>query len=719
MADMDDEKSRDLKPEASDDDIIHAAVKFLHLCEDAESENRQLAREDVRFRAGKQWPAQIEGSRTLDKRPALTINKTDAYCTQVENQQRQQRPRIKVDPVGSDATVKVAQVYQGLIRHIENNRGGGDLAYDTAFSCAITGGEGFIRVLADYVSETGFEQELYLAPVENPFSVHFDPNSVWPDGSDAEECLIETMLPKSTFRRLYPGKDDGANFEASALGDGGESWVNSEEIRVAEYYRIERKSRRLCQLIDGRTAWKDELPVGMPPTYIRRERDSFVRQLKYWKLTAIDVLEKRDLPGKWIPVVPVYGKSMIVDGKRRRKGLVRNAIDPARNYNYWRSAQTEYMALAPKAKWVMAAGQDEGFENEWHDANNSTAPVLHFNQTDADGKAAPPPNRLQPEPPPEGIMQAAAAISEDLSAVLGIVDPAIRIGGNQSGKALQAERQQSDNSTFNFYDNLTRSMAQVGRVVVDIIPSYYAEPGRIVRIIGDDGKAKPVTLNQQNPSPGPDTPGPVEAILNDVTTGEYMVVMDTGPGLTTKRQEAVAALMPLLGENEQLMNVAGDLIFRNMDFPGADIIADRLAAANPMAQIDSESEIPPQVQMKLKQQEHQIQQLTQQLQAAGIELKTQAQLKMGLEDKRQEGETRRELMRSTAAVHIEDQENRAWMEDTHVKAQVALSVAEINAVRELLKTSVNNRADLATLDRTTQQEERELDAAMQERANGQ
>jgi len=246
---------------------------------------------------------------------------------------------------------------------------------------------------------------------------------------------------------------------------------------------------------------------------------------------------------------------------------------------------------------------------------------------------------------------------------------------------------------------------------VDLIPAYYAEPGRIVRIIGDDGKAKPVTLNKTNPSPGPDTPGPVEAILNDVTTGEYMVVMDTGPGLTTKRQEAVAALMPLLGENEQLMNVAGDLIFRNMDFPGADIIADRLAAANPMAQIDSESEIPPRVQMQLKGQEQQIQQLQAQLQAAGQELKTRA----GIEQMKQDGATKRTLMTETARVHIEDQENRAWMEDTHVKAQVALSVAEINAVRELLKTSVNNSHDLSVLDRTTEQEERELDAAMQER----
>jgi hypothetical protein len=173
----------------------------------------------------------------------------------------------------------------------------------------------------------------------------------------------------------------------------------------------------------------------------------------------------------------------------------------------------------------------------------------------------------------------------------------------------------------------------------------------------------------------------------------------------------VAALMPLLGNNDQLMNVAGDLIFRNMDFPGADIIADRLAAANPMAQIDSESEIPPQVQMKLQQQDAMIKQLEQQLQAAGMEIKTRA----GIEQMKQDGATKRTLMQTTAQVHIENQENDAWLEDTHVKAQVALSVAEINAFRELLKTGINNRADLKVLNRTVEQEEAELNAMTQAR----
>lgn len=691
--------------------LIDKAIAFLRLCEEVDSENRREALEDIRFRDGMQWPAEIQNSRQLEQRPCLTINKVDAYVTQVENQQRQQRPRIKVDPVGGQATKKVSEVIQGLIRHIENNRGGGDLAYDNGFSGAATAGVGYWRILADYCRDDSFEQDLYLAPVENQFSVYFDPSSVWPDGSDAEECLITEMMPKHTFRRMYPDADDGANFNQNGTGDTYQNWINKEEIRVAEYYRIERTKVDLIELSDGSTFWADKpppmLPPGIQPT---RKRPAWRRQLKWFKLTALEVLEKRDMPGKYIPVVPVYGKTSVIDGKRKRKGLVRNARDPARMYNFWRTAMTESVALAPKAKWLIAEGQDEGHENEWAQANISAKPVLRYVPTDLNGTPAPPPQRIQPEPPPQGVMVAAASIGEDLSAVLGIIDPAMRIGGNVSGKALNAEKQQSDNATFNFYDNTTRSIAQTGRILLDLIPYYYNEPGRIVRILGDDGKAKNVALNEQNPSPGPETPGPVEQVINDVTVGEYAVVMDTGPGFNTKRQEAVTAMLPLVERNEKLMDIAGDLIFRNMDFPGADVIADRLAAANPLAQIDESAEIPPQVQMKIKQQEQVIQQLQQQLQAAGLEIKHRA----GIQQMKEEGATRREMIKTTAQIHIEDQENIAWARDTDVQAQTALSVAEINAVRDLLKTKVNNEHDMKTLDRTIESEEKDVAAAIKQ-----
>src|ERR1700740_2704672 len=178
------------------DPRILNAMKFQRRVSETNSVNRANAQEWRRFRYGEQWPAEIQNARTLERRPCLTIKKVDPYCQQVENQQRQQRPRIKVDPTNGEATKKVADVIKGMIRHIESARGGADMAYDNGFSCAITEGEGYWRVMSDYVRDDSFEQELYLMPVEDQLSVYYDDNCVMPDGSDANEVLIVTDIPK-------------------------------------------------------------------------------------------------------------------------------------------------------------------------------------------------------------------------------------------------------------------------------------------------------------------------------------------------------------------------------------------------------------------------------------------------------------------------------------------------------------------------------------------
>jgi hypothetical protein len=398
------------------------------------------------------------------------------------------------------------------------------------------------------------------------------------------------------------------------------------------------------------------------------------------KCTAIEVLEEYDWPSKYIPIVPVYGEEFVVDNKRKKYGMVRQAKDAQRMYNFWKTAITESVALAPKAKWLLAEGQDEGHENEWAQANIKSMPVLRYKQKDIEGVAAPVPTRIQPESPPAGIMAAADGINQDMQAILGIFDPSQQLAGNMSGKALNGQQQQVDLTNFHYYDNLTRSIKHTAKIILDLVPTIY-DNARVMRIIGDDGKPDLVEINKV----AQDEQG-IQKILNDVTVGEYDVVMDTGPGYNSKRQEAVDAMMPLLSKDPQLMNVAGDLIFRNMDFPGADVIADRLAAANPMAQLDDKSNIPPQVQMQLKQSQATIQQLQQQLQGMQLQLKNRSDI----EQMRQEAETKRTLIKETNRAHdieLRDQERHRDMvlrtdtqaHDTVIKTQTQLEVERIKA----------------------------------------
>ena len=597
------------------DPIIDEAKQFLKLCNDAETMNRQQGLEDLKFvSAGEQWPVELQNSRNLESRPILTINKLDGYCRQVTNQQRQQRPRIKVHGMNNQSDAKTAEVLEGICRHIEVNSNA-DNAYDTAFDYAVRMGWGFIRLITKYVADDSFDQEIYIDAVDNPFTVYFDPNSTRIDGSDAERCLVTTMISKDKFKVMYPGADDGGgtSFTQRGTGDSQSEWITKEDIRVAEYYYAVMEKAKLYQLSDGTVQYADGKDffkrVEAAGLTIENERESYKRTIKYKKLTAIEVLEERDWPSKYIPIVPVYGRHVVVGDKRHKFGIVRHAKDAQRMYNFWQTTITESVALAPKAKWLMAEGQDEGHENEWVAANVKSFPLLRYKQTDIDGQPAPPPQRLQPEPPPSGVMAASAAINQDIATLMGIYDPSQQLPGNISGKALNGQQQQVDLTNFDFYDNLTKSIAHVGKIILDLVPKIY-DTQRVMRIIGADGKPDLVTINEAKQN----AEG-VWEVLHDTTIGQYDVVMETGPGYNSKRQAAVESMMPLFTGNPELFQVAGDLMFRNMEFPGAEVIADRLAASNPLAQIDEKSEIPPQVQMQLAQGKQQVQQLTQQLQA--------------------------------------------------------------------------------------------------------
>ncbi|HEY6019903.1 MAG TPA: portal protein [Candidatus Paceibacterota bacterium] len=683
----------------------------MSLVQEAESANRAQAVEDLRFRYGEQWPAEIQNSRQLESRPCLTINEVDTYCRQITNQIRQQRPRIKVHPVNDLADPKIAEVITGITRHIEVNSDA-DNAYDTGADLAVTIGWGYWRIITDYTSEQSFDQDIYIRPVDNPFSVYFDPNSVLPEGSDAEKCLISDMMPKKAFERDYPGAEV-ASFQQRGTGDQMADWVTQHDIRIAEYFEVDKKPSELVMLSDKSVLYADELPpIGLLQAYgmsVIGSRKSYKRIVKWCKVSAFETLEEKLWPGKYIPIVPVYGTQVVMDGKRKRFGLVRNSKDPQRMVNFWDTALTESIALAPKAKWLMAEGQDEGHENEWAQANIKALPVLRYKQRDINGEQAPQPLRLQPEPPPAGVIEAAMGAHSNLQRVMGIFDPSIGApSGNKSGKALNAEAQQSDQSNFHYYDNLTRSIKHTGRIILDLIPKIY-DAERVMRIIGDDGKPELVTINQQTQQVDEEGQA-IERVLNDVTIGQYDVVMDTGPGYNSKRMEAVDAMSQMLQGNKELWMLAGDLIFRNMDFPGADVIADRLAAANPLAQVDEKSDIPPKVQMKMKQMENVIQQQGQALQ----QLQGELQSKMGLVQLQEEGQTKRALINAHTKVHDTDTrarteemreriEDATWRHDIETRALTAQNVEELRGIVQLMLKHIDGKQVIEHADRVDEQ----------------
>jgi hypothetical protein len=312
-------------------------------------------------------------------------------------------------------------------------------------------------------------------------------------------------------------------------------------------------------------------------------------------------------------------------------------------------------------------------------------PVLRYKQTDSEGRQAPIPQRIQPEPPPTGMVTALQGLNSDLMAVVGIYDPSQLPTGMISGKALNGQQQQSDMTNFHYYDNLTRSIRQCGRICLDLVPFIYSEE-RIMRIIGADGKPEMVNINQK----GTNEEG-IDKILNDVTVGEYDVVMETGPGYASKRQEAVDSMMQLFAADPNLVQIAGDLLVRNMDFPGADVIADRLAAGNPMAQVNDKSPIPPQVQMQLAQSQQTIQQLQQQIQSMELDIKYRASVQQQV----QESETQREQMKVQARLEESKMRTESQAHDTIIRSETQKEIEQMKAQLALILAQISPTAEKA------------------------
>jgi hypothetical protein len=685
-------------------EIISEMRRRLNLAREAEGGNRADMLEDLRFSFGEQWPAAMKMARQQEGRPALTINKTDTFVRSVVNNMRAARPRIRVHPVSDGADVKKADVIEGLIRHIEVNSNA-DLAYDTGAEYQTRAGEGYWRVASRYVADDSFDQELYIDRIRNPFTVYMDPSATMPDGSDADWCILTSSMKKSAFRKKYP-RAKVADVNDLGPGDDKAVWASAEEVIVAEYYRFEDREDELWLLSTGDKVLKSRSPMtehDLLVTYNARvvhRRPTTSRQLKWSLCTAVEELDERELPGKYIPVIRVVGAEMIEDGKVIRFGMVRQLKDPQRMYNYWRTQETEFVALAPLAPWLMAEGQDEGYEDEWRNANRKSYSRLKYKPVlGEDQQQLPPPQRLAPQQIPAASVNAAMAASDDLKAVAGMFDPALGAEGNEtSGTMVRARQGQSDMSNYHFYDNLTRAIRHTGVVILDLIPHYY-DTQRVIRILGIDGVPQTVTINEKQR----DQMGAIQQVLNDVTVGCYDVVMDTGPGYQTKRQENSEMLLGLLKTMPQVAQTAGDLVVRQMDFEAAQDVADRLAAANPLAMAEKKlpDDLPDDVKAFIAHLMGANQQMQQALQQAELEKKYRmgveqlrqqgklqsdqlwAQHESEQERIRQEGENRRLLAKEHSADMREEVRSRTKLEDTQMRNDESRFEALLDAHTDL------------------------------------
>ncbi len=549
----------------------------------------ETALEDDNFMAGEQWPEQVRKDREEARRPILTYNLLPSFTRQILNKVRQERPQVRVTPVESDRyqtpdmsnvqgtkDYSLADVFMGVIRNIEH-RSRADHAYDTALQHGVHHGFGYFIVKNQETRHDPFVQELVIKRVKNSYQVLMDPAAQEADLSDAQDAFVFSSIHRTTFERKYPDKTY-SSFDAGTMMANYEGWYEKENLRIAEYRWIDYKQDEVLQLSNGKIVYWSEVKdvlddmqhesgVHIVEIKGKQLRKPVKRPVCMWqKMTADEILEgPLELPFETIPIFPVLGDEIIVDGRTRYESAIRHSKDAQRSYNYWRTAAAETVALAPRAPLVATSRQIAGYEHLYETANTENHPYLLYNHIDN----VPPPQRLQGANVAAAELQNATQDANDMQTIIGLHEANLGAESNEkSGKAILARQAQGSTATFIFPDNLNRALESMGRALVYAIPRIY-DTQRVLRIRLPDDTEDFVEINKSVT----DEDTQKEHLVNDINYGRYDVVIETGPAYATQRQEALEAQMELLGvlPPEIAQNVI-HLIVKNMAIPGAEEI---------------------------------------------------------------------------------------------------------------------------------------------------
>jgi hypothetical protein len=527
---------------------------------DSFSSIREEGARDVSFIANDAW---LETEKKLrntkgSERPMLNCDFLNQFCHLVINEVRQHPREVKISPAGFGATAELAELRENRIRAIQYHSDA-QAAYVTALENCVQRSYGFGRVGLAYVSEKSFDQEIRIRRIPNPDSVLFDAGCKELDCSDAHHCFVVDEILRSEFRRRWPNAEV-QDFDAQIAKDH-PHWVKDKSIQIAEYWRKEFTDDELLQFDGGAAGLMTELKSkllarggrvedstviypeqdGHPEIRVplTNTRDTRVAKIRQYLTNGIEILEDHEWVGKWIPIIPIFGKELYLteagSSKRMLLSLIRNARDAQRGFNYVETCKLEAIGQVPRTNYMAIEGQFEGHETEVAEANQKPTPYLYYKAVQMpDGSyTANPPIREPFDPPVQNLEIASESFLRAGQTAVGMYNSSV--GRNdtnvKSGKAIQELDEQSDVGSFHFIANYNRFIVAVGRIVNDLQSKIEITP-RQVPIRMRDGKEKLVWINKQYD----DDEG--KSQHHDMTLGEYDVTINVGPNEDSQREEA-------------------------------------------------------------------------------------------------------------------------------------------------------------------------------------
>lgn len=527
------------------------------------------ARDDMEFAfvPDKQWDDWMKSSRK--GRPCYTVNKLRQAMKQITNDQRQNRPQAKVRPAeGGD--VELAEVRQGLIRGIDAQLDA-QRAVDTAFQFAVGGGFGVWRITTSYQDDGGFDQVIQREEIQNPYSVFFDPSSKKKDRRDARFAFVDTDWARGAFRARWP---KAKMVSVSSANETTRDWWGEREVRVSEYWYKTTETVEIVLMSDGSVYDLSDIGLirdELAKSGINEQRRRFVERTKVWQtiVSGAEILEgPNEWAGRFIPLVPVWGEILSLEGREKFFGAVRFAKDPQKMLNYQSSTLIEYVGDQPYSPFIGSAASVEGYEAQWQAMRTTRQPLLLFNDKDENGREIPSPQRQTPPAFPTALSNLVGMSSDDIKATTGIYDASLGARSNEtSGRAIIARQREGDIANFDYMDNLAYALKYDFEITNDLITEVY-DTERQVRILGEDGAEKVVAVNK---SVLDEQTGQL-ITLNDMSHGRFDISVTVGPSYTTQRMEAAEALMQLSNDPSPIGMIAKMGFLESLDAPGLDYL---------------------------------------------------------------------------------------------------------------------------------------------------
>ena len=634
-------------------DLIDLAVDRYKQAYESHKDDFDACEQTQDFISGDQWPQSVRAEREKFQRPCLTLDHLTQYVRHVVNTGLLRYRDIRVLAMSGDADDDAAEMIAGLIRQISQNSTA-KVAYETGLRHSTSHGMGYWRVRVQPVAGTPLS-EIVIHKIREPRMVMLDPSCLYPDGRDAQFGFVFTKLTRKEFNRQYPGKEDATSWHnlhtESVL-----PWTGEDSIVLAEYY---------YQTENG---------------------------LFFSIMTPNYVLSNDKHHGDAMPIIRVVGDEFEVRGKERKRGMINpSSMDAQRAYNYSSSSFIENVALAPLAPWIAAEHQVEPYMTEWKDAHRVPRAVLRYKPTFIKDSGqiipVPPPQRATPAGIPEGWQGMMQNLVNDTQMIMGLSQPNMLGTGGipvQSGAGIEAQQEPGDVNTFHFIEHWHSAIEQTGRVILAMIPHVYNE-AQVVKVMGEDGVLDTAIINPQQEQAVMKQMQRTRMGVEKVTStsynpmlGRYDACISTGPSSATRKSAAGKGMLALVQADPTIMQKAPDLIVKNLDIPGSDMLAKRLRDFLPPGIADDDEAM-------MRQQFMQFAQENQQLKA---QLQEAQQIILGEREKAQ-ASIQNTIIKTDGELAKKEHEKKAALIEQQLSHEGDVRLAEINA-QVTLETNVRD-----------------------------